>query len=40
VDHYSRYAFTEEDQELLTAFANVAAVALKNAKVLDGEEGR
>lgn len=42
VDHYSRYAFAEEDQELLTAFANVAAVALKNAKVLDGggEEGQ
>ncbi len=35
LDHYSRYAFSEEDQECLTAFANVAAVALKNAKVLD-----
>jgi GAF domain-containing protein len=42
VDHYRRYAFAEEDQELLTAFANVAAVALKNAKVLDGggDEGQ
>jgi sigma-B regulation protein RsbU (phosphoserine phosphatase) len=36
LDHYSRNAFTEEDQELLTAFANVAAVALKNAEVLNG----
>ncbi len=36
VDHYSRFAFSEEDQDLLTAFANVAAVALKNARVLDG----
>ena len=36
LDHYSRYAFSEEDQELLTAFANVAAVALKNAMVLGG----
>ncbi|HZD55016.1 MAG TPA: GAF domain-containing protein [Candidatus Aquicultoraceae bacterium] len=37
VDHYSRDAFTEEDQELLAVFANVAAVALKNAQVLNGE---
>ena len=36
LDHYSPGAFSEEDLELLTAFANVAAVALKNAKVLDG----
>ncbi len=36
LDHYSRYAFSEEDQECLTAFANVAAVALKNAMVLGG----
>jgi GAF domain-containing protein len=38
LDHYIRDAFAEGDQELLTAFANVAAVALKNAKVL-GEVG-
>jgi GAF domain-containing protein len=36
LDHFSPDAFAEEDLELLTAFANVAAVALKNAKVLDG----
>jgi len=36
LDHYSPDAFAEEDLDLLTAFANVAAVALKNAKVLDG----
>lgn len=36
LDHYIRDAFGEGDQELLTAFANVAAVALKNAKVLGG----
>ncbi len=36
LDHYRKDAFAEEDLELLTAFANVAAVALKNAKVLDG----
>ncbi len=42
LDHYSKDAFLEEDLELLAAFANVAAVALKNAKVLDGsgEAGR
>ena len=34
LDHYVRNAFAEEDKELLTAFANVVAVALKNAKVL------
>ncbi len=36
LDHYIQDAFGEEDLELLTAFANVAAVALKNAMVLDG----
>lgn len=36
LDHYVRHAFVDEDKELLTAFANVAAVALKNAKVLGG----
>ena len=41
LDHYRLAAFAEEDQELLTSFANVAAVALKNAKVLEeGVEGR
>ncbi|HEU5360061.1 MAG TPA: GAF domain-containing protein, partial [Candidatus Deferrimicrobiaceae bacterium] len=41
LDHYRPHAFEEEDQELLTSFANVAAVALKNAKVLEWgvEEG-
>ena len=40
LDHYRPDAFAEEDLDLLTAFANVAAVALKNAKVLDrGGEG-
>jgi len=38
VDHYSPEAFAPEDLELLTAFANVAAVALKNARIL-GEKG-
>ncbi len=37
VDHHEAGAFTEEDLELLTAFANAAAVALKNAKIL-GED--
>jgi len=41
LDHYSRDAFSDEDLELLAVFANVAAVALKNARVLDGDgEGR
>ncbi len=38
LDHYIRDAFVEGDQELLTAFANVAAVALRNANIL-GEVG-
>lgn len=42
IDHYRLDAFAEEDLDLLAAFANVAAVALKNAKVLDrgGEGGK
>lgn len=38
LDHYEPGAFAEEDLELLDAFGNAAAVALKNAHVL-GEEG-
>ncbi len=38
LDHYRQAAFAEEDLELLEAFGNAAAVALKNANVL-GEEG-
>jgi GAF domain-containing protein len=38
LDHYETHAFAEEDLELLSAFGNAAAVALKNAHVL-GEEG-
>jgi GAF domain-containing protein len=38
LDHYEPEAFAEEDLELLDAFGNAAAVALKNAHVL-GEEG-
>jgi sigma-B regulation protein RsbU (phosphoserine phosphatase) len=34
LDHYAVEAFNEEDLELLTAFGNVAAVALRNADVL------
>ncbi len=37
LDHDEAGAFTEEDLELLIAFANAAAVALKNAKVV-GED--
>ncbi len=37
LDHHEAGAFTEEDLELLIAFANAAAVALKNAKIL-GED--
>lgn len=39
VDHTSPQAFAPEDLELLTAFANVAAVALRNAKILGEAEG-
>ena len=39
LDHYESEAFAEEDLELLAAFGNAAAVALKNAHVLD-EEGK
>jgi len=38
LDHYETEAFVEEDLELLDAFGNAAAVALKNAHVL-GNEG-
>ncbi len=38
LDHYETEGFAEEDLELLAAFGNAAAVALKNAHVL-GEEG-
>jgi len=38
LDHYEAGAFAEEDLELLDAFGNAAAVALKNAHVL-GDEG-
>jgi len=37
LDHHEAGAFAEEDLELLIAFANAAAVALKNAKIL-GED--
>jgi GAF domain-containing protein len=37
LDHYATEAFSEEDLELLTAFGNVAAVALRNADVLGGK---
>jgi sigma-B regulation protein RsbU (phosphoserine phosphatase) len=36
LDHYAAEAFSEEDLELLNAFGNVAAVALRNADVLGG----
>jgi GAF domain-containing protein len=39
LDHYEEAAFAEEDLELLDAFGNAAAVALKNAHIL-GEEGQ
>ncbi len=39
LDHYDESAFAEEDLELLDAFGNAAAVALKNAHIL-GEEGQ
>jgi GAF domain-containing protein len=38
LDHYELAAFSAEDLELLDAFGNAAAVALKNAHVLGGEE--
>ena len=38
LDHYREAAFAEEDLELLEAFGNAAAVALKNANVLGKEE--
>lgn len=39
LDHYSPGAFAPEDLELLTAFANVAAVALRNARILGEAKG-
>ncbi|HQU13910.1 MAG TPA: GAF domain-containing protein, partial [Thermodesulfobacteriota bacterium] len=36
LDHYQVGGFTEEDLELLTAFGNAAAVALRNANALCG----
>lgn len=39
LDHYSPGAFAPEDLELLTAFANVAAVALRNARILGDAKG-
>ena len=36
LDHHQVEGFTEEDLELLTAFGNVAAVALRNANALCG----
>lgn len=40
LDHQEPCAFTEEDLELLTAFANAAAIALKNAKILGDDAPR
>ncbi len=36
LDHYQVGGFGEEDLELLTAFGNAAAVALRNANALCG----
>jgi sigma-B regulation protein RsbU (phosphoserine phosphatase) len=36
LDHHAADAFSDEDLELLNAFGNVAAVALRNADVLGG----
>jgi sigma-B regulation protein RsbU (phosphoserine phosphatase) len=36
LDHYRVGGFAEEDLELLTAFGNAAAVALRNANALCG----
>ena len=38
LDHKEAGAFAEEDLELLIAFANAAAVSLKNAKILDDDK--
>jgi GAF domain-containing protein len=40
LDHYERQVFLEEDLELLEAFGNAAAVALKNANILGGRQGK
>jgi putative methionine-R-sulfoxide reductase with GAF domain len=40
LDHYQVGGFTEEDLELLTAFGNAAAVALRNANALSGGRSR
>ncbi len=37
LDHYAVDAFSDEDLELLNAFGNVAAVALRNADILGGK---
>lgn len=39
LDHHEREAFAPEDLELLTTFANTAAVALRNARALGLGEG-
>jgi sigma-B regulation protein RsbU (phosphoserine phosphatase) len=38
LDHIERHAFAEEDVEILDAFGNAAAVALKNANILGRQE--
>jgi GAF domain-containing protein len=40
LDHYEREAFAEEDLELLDAFGNAAAMALKNANILGNGRSR
>lgn len=40
LDHYKAGGFTGEDLELLTAFANAAAVALHNANALSGRPSK
>lgn len=40
LDHHETEAFTGEELELLTALGNVAAVAIRNARILDGEADR
>jgi len=39
LDHYSPQAFAPSDLDLLSAFANVAAVALRNARILGDARG-
>jgi putative methionine-R-sulfoxide reductase with GAF domain len=40
LDHYQVDGFGEEDLELLTAFGNAAAVALRNANALSGRPSK